>query len=99
MVYALPNHYRDVPGKDGDVLQFIFRGKTDKSWSLRREKESWLLTDEVSDHPRSLLIIPDRFAWQVFMKAMTRDEATMHVQLKGDEEAGRHLLNLIAVMA
>jgi uncharacterized protein (TIGR03083 family) len=98
-VHALPHHYRDVPGSDGEVLQFIFRGETDKSWSLLRENKRWLLTDEVSDHPRSLLIIPDRFAWQVLMKAMTREKAAAHVRVEGDKEAALHLLNLIAVMA
>jgi hypothetical protein len=98
-VYALPHHYRDVPGMEGDVLQFVFRGKRDKAWSLKREDKKWLLTDEVFDHPRSIIIVPDRFAWQVFMKAMPRKEAAAHVQVEGDEDAGRHLLNLIAVMA
>jgi uncharacterized protein (TIGR03083 family) len=98
-VHALPHHYREVPGVKGDVLQFVFRGETDKSWALRWGEGSWNLTDDSVDYPRSTIIIPDRFAWQVFMKAMTREEAASHVHVEGDEKAGHHLLNLIAVMA
>lgn len=98
-VYALPHHYRDVPGEEGDVLRFVFRGKTDKSWSLKRKDDRWELTDKTSDQARSVVFVPDRYAWQVFMKAMRREDAATHIKVKGDKEAGLHLLKLIAVMA
>lgn len=98
-ICALPYHYRDVPGVEGDVLQFVFRGDNDKSWALRYENNGWVPTGEITDRPRSKVIIPDRYAWRVFMKAMPPKEAVTHVQIVGDDAAGRHLLELIAVMA
>lgn len=98
-VQALPYHYRNIQGAEGDSLLFVFRGATDKVWSLKMKDGRWKLSNEVPQKPRSTIVVPDRIAWQIFMKAMSREEAAAHVRIDGDEAAGRHLLKLIAVMA
>ena len=97
-IRALPYHYRDTIGTEGDLIQFIFSGKTDKSWYLKYS-EKWELYTEINEKTNCQVIIPDEFVWRIFTKGMKKDAAIQKASIYGKRTIGLKIFDLIAVMA
>lgn len=97
-IRALPYHYRDTIGTEGDLIQFIFSGKTDKSWYLKYS-EKWELYTEINEKTNCQVIIPDEFVWRIFTKGMKKDAAIQKASIYGKRAIGLKIFDLIAVMA
>lgn len=95
---ALPHHYRDVEGKDNDVIKFTFLGKREKAWFLHYEN-GWQLLASANRTPVSEVKIKDEDAWKIFTKGMRREEALANAAITGDQNLGEKIFDLIAVMA
>lgn len=97
-VRALPHHYRDVKGEDGDVIQFVFEGDTDKSWYLYFEN-GWTLAASTSQVPACEVRIKYDYAWRIFTKEIRKEEAIAHSLITGKQELGIPIFDMVAVMA
>lgn len=95
---ALPHHYRQVDGKDKDVVKFTFLGKREKSWFLYYE-DGWELLASTDLEPISEVRIQDNYAWQIFAKAIGREEAIEASEIIGNMRLGEKIFDMIAVMA
>jgi hypothetical protein len=97
-VRALPHHYRNVEGKDKDLVKFTFCGQTEKSWYLYYNN-GWELFTSSNQEPKSEVKIRDDYAWKIFTKGMRREEAISNSEIIGDTKLGEKIFEMIAVMA
>jgi len=97
-IRALPHHYKDLKADKGDLIKFIFEGETDKSWFLYFE-ESWELFTFVEQQVACTVRIKDEYAWRIFTKGIKREEAIQNSEMKGKEELGIKIFDLLAIMA
>lgn len=98
LLRALPHHYRDVPGDDGDLLQVRIAGEGGGDWFLAREAGAWQLSRIAHQPPTAAVELPDRVAWRVFMKSIDPEEARPAVRLSGNSRLTEPILGLRAVM-
>ena len=97
-VRALPHHYRDVEGKNKDLVKFTFLGKTEKSWFLSYEN-GWELLCSAPDEPTCEVRIKDEYAWQIFTKGIAKKEAIELSEIIGEKRLGEKIFDMVAVMA
>ena len=95
---ALPHHYRNVEGKDKDLVKFTFLGKREKSWFLCYD-QGWELVASTTREPISEVKIKDDYAWRMFTKGVPREEALANSEIVGDKKLGEKIFDMIAVMA
>ena len=97
-VRALPHHYRNTKGQKDDVIQFIFEGESQKNWFLHFT-EKWNLLTATKEKPTTVVKIKDAYAWRVFTKGMTKEEAIEKSTITGDQKPGLKIFDMLAVMA
>ena len=97
-VRALPHHYRNVKGEDKDLIQFNFLGETQKSWYLKYDNH-WELFESTNQLPVCEVRIKDEFAWRIFTKGISKEEAISNSEIIGKQELGLKIFDMIAVMA
>lgn len=97
-VRALPHHYRDVEGEAKDLVKFTFLGETEQSWFLYYEN-GWDLLTSVTAEPKSEVRIRKEYAWKIFTKGMTREEAIESSEISGNKKLGEKIFDMIAVIA
>jgi len=96
---ALPYHYRDVATQEGTTIAFLVSGVPNATWFLQREKTSWTLYKKLDAIPSTTVTIDGTIAWRVFTKGITKEEALKKTEIRGDEQLGSIVLNMLAVMA
>ena len=97
-VRALPYHYRNVEGKAGDLIKFTFVGEREKSWFLIYN-DGWELITSIDQKPSCEVKIRDEYAWKLFTKGITKDEAINVSEIIGNIRLGEGIFDLVAVMA
>jgi hypothetical protein len=97
-IRALPFHYRNVEGKDRDLIKFTFIGKREKSWFLNYDNGWELITDSILE-PICEVKIPDDYAWKIFTKGIKKEEAVEASEIIGETRFGKRIFDMIAVMA
>ncbi len=97
-VRALPYHYRHVEGKDNEVIKFSFLGESEKIWYLYYEN-GWNLLVSTDQVPTCEVMIRDEYAWRIFTKGINNEEAISNSEIKGKQELGFKIFDMIAVMA
>lgn len=93
---ALPYHYRNFPGINGEVLSFEITGKAGGIWHLYHDGQQWIQVEDIAV-TQNLITIEGEIAWRLFTKGIKKEEARIKVQ--GNKEAGEHLLSMLSVMA
>lgn len=96
---ALPHHYRNVTGNNGETIQFDITGEGGGIWNLYRENNQWILVKENTTQPISKVTIDGAIAWRLFTKGISKQEARNHVQIEGNQETGEKIFDMLAVMA
>jgi len=97
-VRALPHNYRNVEGKDKDLVKFTFLGEATKSWFLYYDS-GWELLANTNQEPVSEVKIRDDYAWRIFTKGISKQEAIANSEIIGKQELGLKIFDMIAVMA
>lgn len=97
-VRALPYHYRDVEGKNLGLIKFTFLGETEKSWYLSYDK-GWKLLESANLTPVCEVRIKDEWAWRIFTKGISKEEAIAKSEIIGKQVLGLKIFDMIAVMA
>lgn len=98
-VRALPHHYRNVAGKEGTIIQFVFKGASDKIWYLKWADNAWELLLNTNEPPSTTIIIKDEIAWRIFTKGISPSAALDASEIKGIQRFGRPIFDMLAVMA
>ena len=97
-VRALPYHYRDLKGENGDLIKFTFEGVSNKSWWLYYEA-GWNLLTAINKKPTCEVLIKDAYAWRIFTKGIHKEEAMKKSIIKGNRTLGVKIFDMLAVMA
>lgn len=98
-VRGLPHLYRTTKGGQGDLIKFVFRGEYEKSWFLKYEDDQWILCTEVDENPNCMVKINHKYAWRIFTKGISKEEAIHHSEIMGNRTLGMKIFDMIAVMA
>lgn len=96
---ALPFTYRNVSAPAGTVVQITVSGECGGSWSLRRGKTGWALTEREQDQPIAETIIPQEIAWRIFTKGIDRASALSQVKASGDTALAHHVLSMVSIVS
>lgn len=97
-IRGLPYHYRDLNGDTGDLIQFVFLGEKNKSWFLQYD-DQWELLKLTDRTPNCEVRIKDQYAWKIFSKGISKQEAIDSSEIIGKREIGLKIFDMIAVMA
>ncbi|MBK8621107.1 MAG: maleylpyruvate isomerase N-terminal domain-containing protein [Saprospiraceae bacterium] len=95
---ALPYHYRNVPGNPGETLKITVFGQSEKSWLLSYSNH-WEVVEKKEETQDSEVRIPDEYAWRIFTKGLSAEEAQKVCKISGNITLGKHLFSMLAVMA
>lgn len=96
---ALPYHYRDLKGQEGDVIQVTVEGDPNWNWRIVYSSDSWKRIENPTKNPVSQVIIPAQIAWRIFTKGISKVEAKSKITITGKEEYGKKILDMLTVMA
>lgn len=95
---GLPHAYRAIERPTGTVARFNVAGECGGRWFLYRRADRWTLVDVPPVEPSSETTIPQDMAWLIFTKGLSLEMAVSQVQVRGDEELGRHVVQMIAIV-
>jgi len=97
-IRALPYHYRNISANNNDIIKFTFKGITDKNWFLRFSN-NWELFKKIDGQPICEVVIKDEFAWRIFTKGISKEEAIQQSEIIGNLDIRLKIFDMIAVMA
>jgi hypothetical protein len=96
---ALPFHYRDLTGQEGEVIQVTVEGESNWNWWIIYNSDSWKRIENPSTNPVSQVIIPAQIAWRIFTKGISKIEAKSKLTITGNQGYGEKILGMLTVMA
>jgi hypothetical protein len=96
---ALPFIFQAIPAPEGTVIQVWVTTDGGGEWLLEKQKEGWRLVDQASNQAMSRVEIPAAIAWKLFSKNIRPSEILEQVRIAGDAALGRHVLEMVSVMA
>lgn len=93
---ALPHHYRNFPGNRDEVLSFEITGEAGGIWHLYHDGKKWIQVEDITA-TENIITIEGEIAWRLFTKGIKKEET--NIRIRGNKQAGEHLLSMLAVMA
>lgn len=97
-VRGLPHAYRDVDAQVGTVLLLEITGDCGGRWCLSKGSTNWHLIRPVETEFASRVTIPQELAWRVFTKGVGCDDARPQINIEGNENLGKKVLQLTAIV-
>ncbi|MEO0338553.1 MAG: maleylpyruvate isomerase N-terminal domain-containing protein [Bacteroidota bacterium] len=97
-IRALPHHFKDTTGQEGDAIRFVFTGEQDYEWFLVWQRKEWRLFTATDRAFKAEVRIPDDIAWRIFTKAISKKEALEHSKIQGEERFAIPIFDMVAVM-
>jgi hypothetical protein len=96
---ALPYRYHDVEAAEGTSLAVRIEGRIPYAYTLRRERDGWVLLRGVAAEPRAWIVLAEEPAWLLFTKGMKREVARARATVEGDDRLASPFFGTVAVMA
>lgn len=96
---ALPHAYRAVAAPSGTVVVVEIPGPAGGRWTIVREAAGWTLWEGAPAQTNAWLRLDADTAWRLWTKGLARVDAEARLQVTGERELGRPLLDLLAIMA
>lgn len=96
---------RDVKAKEGTIIKTSITGEGGGEWLLEYQNEKWMLRQgqlESKDRETEIAaetIIDGNVAWKLFSKSVRKEEITNNYEIRGDQELGGKVLDMVSVMA
>jgi hypothetical protein len=88
-----------IEAPDNSLIKIIVTGEQGGQWFLFRTNHQWKLTSEIQEQPSAEVAIDPVTAWQLFTKGINGKEALKRMELSGDVELGKPILDMVSVMA
>jgi len=95
---ALPHAYRKVTAEPDTLLVVEITGDAGGRWHLHREGGAWRLRDRGIGKLAAHVTIPQEIAWRIFTKGLDPASASTQARFEGDQELGRYILEMKAVV-
>lgn len=96
---ALPFHYRNFEGIEGEIIKIAVGTEVDWNWWLLFTSNSWELISSPEIHPVCEINLPKEIAWRIFTKGISKIEAKSKLTISGKQEYGEKILDMLTVMA
>lgn len=98
-VRALPHHYRTVKGNKKEAIKFSILGEGGGVWYLESNGQAWVLKAAIDTDPICEVQIDGQIAWRIFTKGITKQAAAESLVVKGRQDLGLKIVDMLAVMA
>lgn len=96
---ALPHHYRTVKGSDKEAIKFSVSGEGGGVWYLESNGQAWVLKAAIDTDPNCEVQIDGQIAWRIFTKGIAKQAAAESLVIKGRQDLGLKIVDMLAVMA
>ena len=96
---ALPHTYRAVEAPEGTSVAVTISGDSGARWLLVRERQAWNLYRGSGEDATAEAIIPQRLAWKLFTKWISKEEALHESEVRGNSALGQRVFDMTAVIA
>lgn len=96
---GLPHTFRDVIAEEGTAIKVSISTEIGGNWYLQKKASKWELTTDIPQTFAAEISISPDIAWKLFSKGIKSDEAKPLVEIKGNQELGERVLNMVSVMA
>lgn len=98
-MYAFPYTFRDIAAKQGTVVSLIVTTEIGGQWNIVKGEKEWGLNKDSRPEANATVKISPDIAWKLFSKSLRPAEILKEAELRGDEQLGRQVLEIVAVMA
>lgn len=98
-MYAFPHTFKDIAAVPGTIVSIVVSSEVGGQWNIVKTESNWNLNKEIKLNSDASVIIRPDIAWKLFSKSLTPDQVLDKVQITGNQELGKHALNMISVMA
>jgi uncharacterized protein (TIGR03083 family) len=95
---GLPHTYRETAAGEGARIAFTVTGEAGGDWTLAREDGGWKLYSGACDAPLCEVRMDQDTAWRLLTKGLSRDEAAARIELIGEQELGKPIFGMLAIM-
>jgi uncharacterized protein (TIGR03083 family) len=97
-MHALPDAYRDVPGRPGLSVAIKITGRTSGTWTLQHRDRGWDVDEADLIEPTTTATMSDEVAWRLFFNALSLPQAQSVVRVAGDAALALPLLRARSVI-
>jgi hypothetical protein len=97
-MHALPEAYRDVPGRPGLSVAIAITGGASGTWSLQYRNGGWDAGEGGPIEPTTTATMSDEVAWRLFFNALALPQAQSLVRVTGDAALALPLLRARSVI-
>jgi len=95
---ALPHNLRNSFVAEGTFARLVITGEAGGTWSARRTDSNWELSDE--DSPAATTVTLDQdLAWRLFTKGVRPSEAIERIDVVGDPDLARLIVEMVTILA
>jgi uncharacterized protein (TIGR03083 family) len=97
-MHALPEAYRDAPGRPGQSVAIAITGGASGTWSLRYRNGEWDVEEGEPIEPTTTATMSDDVSWRLFFNALSLPQAQSLVRVTGDAALAPPLLRARSVI-
>ena len=98
-IRALPFTYRGVNAVECTTVGVHVAGEAGGDWALRYQQHAWQLLAGRAPEAVSQVSLDQDLAWRLFTKGITPEQARARIEMKGDIELGKRILEMVSIMA
>lgn len=98
-VRALPNTFRDVRAAENTLVQLTVSGPCGGEWAVRKSTHGWALLVGKASSPAAEVTLRSEDAWKVFTRGIRGADAFQYARIRGDQELGARVLQMVSVIA
>jgi hypothetical protein len=95
----MPYTFRNVVAEYGSSIHLRITGDSGGDWTVVRNDVRWDLFSGAPDPPSASVSIDQAIAWRLFTKGLSPEEAEESATIDGDQRLGRHVLQMVSVIA
>ncbi|MBK9256168.1 MAG: maleylpyruvate isomerase N-terminal domain-containing protein [Saprospiraceae bacterium] len=98
-MFALPHTYRNTDAPEGTKIAVTISSEIGGTWYVIKEKSGWIMSKIQQTELDAALIIDPDDAWKLFSKSYAPKRVIDRVEIKGDYNLAKIVLNMVSVMA
>jgi uncharacterized protein (TIGR03083 family) len=99
LLCGLPHAMRNTQATENTAVQVTIASATGGDWFVIRNADKWILSKENTLPLAAHIKIEPKIAWKLFTKALKPSLSMAGVQVQGDEQLCKAVLEMVAVMA
>jgi len=99
LMYAFPQAFREVPAESGTCVSLEIETELGGVWSIVKSDQGWQLQAEGASEPQAQVSIAPDVAWKLFSRSWKAAQVIDKVQIKGNAQLGKQVLEMASFMA